>query len=249
MRNSINRFLAGVLTACVSALPFAAGSAQAAEYNQWRLVPQKQRDIAENAAPRADKDSDKNKAAQQEKAEQKKTVRQMPASIAAEAKPRRPRAARVLLVNIKDKNHKLAIGCRINSGRLQLNAVFAAAADTSKANDKRVSASVKKPVSAQNGEQRKTAGGEYRKSQKTTLNLAIDGKSILKDHDARRRAVAHGNIAVRANLRGDDSTLLISRFLSAQKTVAVAYGGNAEEIYTAAHAGEAGLALQNCLHK
>ncbi|KAA6404536.1 hypothetical protein [Candidatus Tokpelaia sp.] len=95
----------------LTAMLVAAGAAQAIEYNQWQLMPQKKSAGAKQAgAPQADKpDSEK-------------------AGASTGQRPKK-QAERVRLVNVKDKNHKFALACRAHSGRLQMLVLFSGGAD------------------------------------------------------------------------------------------------------------------------
>jgi|GEM_PF-1803798 len=175
----------------------AAGAARAVEYNQWQLMPQKKNMAAKRAGM---PDSGKS-------------------GLPAEGKHKK-RAERVRLVNVKDKNHKFALTCRANSGRLQILVLFSGGADK---------------MLEQTG--------------KTTFSLMIDGKSVLKDNDSRYRRAARGNMAVRTILQGDAMAHFLSQFLAAKKVITVSYGKEAAESYAVTKAGSNGLALQNCLLK
>lgn len=203
------KFIACFLLGLLAAAP----AAQAAiAHNQWQSVPPaKKAAAAEEKAAAAGK------------------------SGAAE-KQRKPRAERVRLVNIKDKNHKLTIACRANSGHVQINALFGG--------DDKMPAGTSQIAAEKTGADKKRA-----KAEKTTLSLMIDGQPVLKDSEALLRRAKQGNRAVHANLNGDDTVRFISRFLAAKKLIAVSAGSGAAETYTAANAAQAGLALQNCLHK
>jgi len=95
------KYVSGFLLASLMAV----SAAQAADYNQWQLMPPKKSAAEPAAAPAGGQMS------------------------APAAKKRRQRAGQVRLVNVKDKNHKFTLACRANSGRLQMLVVFGGGAD------------------------------------------------------------------------------------------------------------------------